>query len=83
MPPRSSPAADDGDGRRLGVGRDDRPASRSVSIGPAAVTAFAFAALGSKMVTLINPALLRPVVLALLGLAIKDLVLPMPRRSRS
>ncbi len=35
-------------------------------IGPAAVTAFAFAVLGSKMVTLINPALLRPVILVLL-----------------
>jgi uncharacterized membrane protein YfcA len=35
-------------------------------IGPAAGTAFVFSALGSKMVTLINPALLRPVILALL-----------------
>src|SRR5882724_768511 len=32
-------------------------------IGPAAGTAFVLAALGSKMVTLINPALLRPVIL--------------------
>jgi len=35
-------------------------------LGPAAGTAFAFAILGSKMVTLINPALLRPVILGLL-----------------
>jgi len=35
-------------------------------IGPAAGTAFIFSALGSKMVTLINPALLRPVILVLL-----------------
>ncbi len=35
-------------------------------MGPAALTAFAFAWLGSKMVTLVNPALLRPVILALL-----------------
>jgi len=35
-------------------------------IGPAAGTAFVFSALGSKLVTKINPALLRPVILALL-----------------
>ena len=58
--------------------------SRRVSIdwhiiAPAAITAFGFAMLGSKMVTLINPALLRPVILVLLILVaiyvfvIKDL----------
>jgi len=35
-------------------------------IGPAAGTAFVFSALGSKLVTKINPALLRPVILTLL-----------------
>jgi uncharacterized membrane protein YfcA len=48
-------------------------------IGPAAGAAFIFSATGSKMVTLINPALLRPVILVLLFLVaiyvfvIKDL----------
>lgn len=35
-------------------------------MGPAAATAFAFAFLGSKLVTQVNPAVLRPVILALL-----------------